>query len=86
MLTVDLMAIPLNFNCPLMCLSSCMGSSGIGNVFCSLLYLWFQGVRGMCVLPPNILPWKAAMPCVVTTLVRLTTSLWRCSRRMPLHA
>jgi hypothetical protein len=63
-----------------------MGSSSIGNVFWSLLEVWFHGERGLCVLSPAILPWKAAMPYMKTTLVRLTTSLWRCSCCMRLYS
>jgi hypothetical protein len=51
---------------------SCMGSSGIRKVFWSLLEVLLHGGRGLCVLAPAILPWKAAMSYMATTLVRLT--------------
>jgi hypothetical protein len=63
-----------------------MGSSGIRNMFWGLLEVGFLGERGLCVLSPAILPWKAAMPYVATPLVRLTTSLWRFYRRTRLYA
>jgi hypothetical protein len=70
----------------LMSLLSRLGSSGIRKVFWGILEVWFHGGRSLCVLSPAILPWKEAMPYVGVTLVRLTTSLRRCSRRTRLYA
>jgi hypothetical protein len=58
-LTMDLCAVPLYLIRLLMSLSSCTGSSGVRKLLWGLLEVRMHGGRGLCVLSPAILSWKA---------------------------